>query len=299
MSLTITHNAAEGTLIEGTSKGDGSNTVLKTNRWRWSRNLGSWFIPQSRDRQAKRGQIQATVAGLREAGFEVAVEIDDHLRSATETEADRTNQALNRAEALKVKAQRRAQQADQAQEQAEAAMSAVPQEPIKVGHYSESRHRKAIDTAETKARKALSAREEATLAAGRARTAAASAQNRDGALVVARRIERMETELRGVCRDIASSTGDRRGRLEHQKASLEDHLDYWRKVRADQLASGEAREFSQDTISPGDSIKIGGSWHVVARANKKTCTVWFDQERGVTNSNRAPYSNITDHKKAA
>ena len=88
MSLTITHSAAEGTLIEGTSKGDGSNAVLKTNRWRWSRNLGSWFIPQSRDRQAKRGQIQATVAGLREAGFEVAVEIDDHLRSATETEAE-------------------------------------------------------------------------------------------------------------------------------------------------------------------------------------------------------------------
>lgn len=300
MSLTITHNAAEGTLIEGTSKGDGSNTVLKTNRWRWSRNLGSWFIPQSRDRQAKRGQIQATVAGLREAGFEVAVEIDDHLRSATETEADRTNQARNRAEALKVKAQRRAQQADQAQEQAEAAMSAVPQEPIKVGHYSESRHRKAISTADTTMRKAIAAREDANRVAGQARVAATTATTRESPMAIARRIEKLDMDLRRVLWDIRLlHEGERKERLKHQKASLEDHLDYWRKVRADQLASGEAREFSQDTISPGDSIKIGGSWHVVARANKKTCTVWFDQERGVTNSNRAPYSNITDHKKAA
>ena len=40
--LAITHTRADGTLIDGTSKGDGSNTVLKANGWRFSRVLGGW-----------------------------------------------------------------------------------------------------------------------------------------------------------------------------------------------------------------------------------------------------------------
>ena len=47
--LTITHTAAEGTLIEGTSRADGTNHILKACGWRWSRNLGAWYVPASRD----------------------------------------------------------------------------------------------------------------------------------------------------------------------------------------------------------------------------------------------------------
>lgn len=299
MSLTITHTAAEGTLIKGTVKGDRSNAVLKTHGWRWSRNLETWFIPQSRDRQAKRDQIEATVAGLREAGFIVTVEIDDQARPAAEAEADRTEQARKRAEALDAKAQRRAVQADQAQAQANKAIEAVPQEPIKVGHSSESQHRNAIASADAKVRKSMTAREEAEAATRKAQAAHTTAQTRDGVVAVARRIEKMETELRGVDRDLDRCTAEDRTHLECRKASLEDHLDYWRKVRQEQLASGEAREYRQETISPGDSIKIGGRWHVVARVNQKSCKVWADQEHTVTNPNRAPYSKITDHQKAA
>ena len=77
-ALTITHTHAEGTLIDGTSRGDGSAEVLKAQRWRWSRNLGSWYIPQSRDRRAKLPQINATATALRAAGFTVELDIDDH-----------------------------------------------------------------------------------------------------------------------------------------------------------------------------------------------------------------------------
>ena len=46
----ITHTPAGGTILEGTTKGDGTNHILKTcGPWRWSRNLGAWYIPRSRD----------------------------------------------------------------------------------------------------------------------------------------------------------------------------------------------------------------------------------------------------------
>ena len=56
MSLTITHTHAAGTLIDGTGRADGSAEVLKTvanpytgraGAWRWSRNLGSWYVARA------------------------------------------------------------------------------------------------------------------------------------------------------------------------------------------------------------------------------------------------------------
>ena len=41
-ALTITHPHAEGTLIDGTSRSDGSAAALKVPRRRWSRGLGAW-----------------------------------------------------------------------------------------------------------------------------------------------------------------------------------------------------------------------------------------------------------------
>ena len=86
MSLTITHTHAAGTLIDGTGRADGSAEVLKTvvnpytgraGAWRWSRNLGSWYVARSRDSRANTALVDATKAALEAAGFTVAVEIDD------------------------------------------------------------------------------------------------------------------------------------------------------------------------------------------------------------------------------
>ena len=77
------------TLVDGTSRGDGSAEVLKavvnpyTGRagaWRWSRNLVSWYVPRSRDTRANTALIDATKAALEAAGFTVDVEIDDTYR---------------------------------------------------------------------------------------------------------------------------------------------------------------------------------------------------------------------------
>ena len=86
--LTITHTRADGTLIDGTSRGDGTGDVLKAHGWRWSRHLGSWYVPQSRDRTVKTRLIDATAAQLRATGFTVTVDIDDQARPTADVVAD-------------------------------------------------------------------------------------------------------------------------------------------------------------------------------------------------------------------
>ena len=307
--LIITHSPAEGTLILGTTRNDGTNTVLKANRWRWSRNLGSWYIPSSRDRSPKTFQINQTTRDLREAGFEVTVEIDNSYRPAAEVEADKQHRAAQRAEALANKAAKRAQQAEAAHERADRALHALPEggEPIKVGHHSENRHRNAIDRAHNTLGQAIAADEEAQQVSHRAQAAALATQRRHSPVTVANRIEKLEAELRSIQLRIdgvptnghpvtEAATGVRLARLEHQKASLIDHLDYWKQVRDEQIASGQARNYSQEKISAGDQIKVAGMWWTVARANKKTCTLYQDQQRGVISSYRAAYAKITDHR---
>jgi hypothetical protein len=42
--ITITHTPADGTILEGTTRGDGTNHLLKPLTWRWSTNLGGHLI---------------------------------------------------------------------------------------------------------------------------------------------------------------------------------------------------------------------------------------------------------------
>ena len=77
MTITISHTPTDGTLVEGTSRGDGTNTILKSAGFRWFRTLGLWGIAGSRDRDPQRGRIEKAAAALRAAGHAVEVSIDD------------------------------------------------------------------------------------------------------------------------------------------------------------------------------------------------------------------------------
>ncbi len=125
--LTITHTREAGTLIDGTERGDGTNVVLKAHRWRFSRNLGTWYVPQSRDRAAKVRTIETTAAALREAGYDVQVTIDDTARAAAVVEADKIARQAARADALAAKADRKAGAADAAYARHEAAVERLPE----------------------------------------------------------------------------------------------------------------------------------------------------------------------------
>lgn len=295
-AVTITHAPAEGTLIEGTSRGDGSNSVLKAQRWRWSRNLGSWYVPQSRDRAPKLAQINATAAALRDVGFTVDIEIDASYRTTAEVEADKIVRQEDRVAALDAKADRRVGAAETAWTAERAAHRALPEggEPIKIGHHSERRHRNAVEKAWNKWGKAVEADRAATAARGRADAAATTTDARYGVVTVARRIEkliadqaRLERTRDGYTRTLFTNAQTGRKELEvHEPATgghreqvlveidhVADQIVYWQAVRAQQLEDGKAVSYGREVIVKGDHVRHGGSWYEVVRVNAKSVSV--------------------------
>lgn len=165
--LTISHSAVDGTLIDGTSRGDGSGEVLRAHGWRWFRSIAMWGMRGSRDRAPRVRLIDMTADALRAQGFEVEISIDATARQAVEVEADRIERQAERVAALEQKAERRSDRAEQAWKAEHRAVEALPPggEPIKIGHHSEQRHRRALDTAHRRLGQAVSAENDARASA--------------------------------------------------------------------------------------------------------------------------------------
>ena len=180
MTIQITHTPADGTLVHGTARGDGTNTVLKACGFRWFRTLGLWGIAGSRDRQPNRYKIDHAADALRAAGHTVNIDIDDTHRPVTDAEADRAQRQADRADAMAAQAARKAAAADDAWDAEQRAVDALPPggEPIKIGHHSERRHRNAIARAHDATRRAIDATDAATTAASKAEAAAATTARR-------------------------------------------------------------------------------------------------------------------------
>ena len=286
-ALVITHSDEEGTLIDGTTRGDGSAEVLKANRWRWSRNLGMWFVPQSRDRAPKAWIINPTVEALHAAGFTVETQIDDTPRDQAAAEALRVERADERADRLQHRAERHRATSDQFQDRADQISSGIPLgQPILVGHHSERRHRRDLERLRSYTEKSWEADKAATRDERAAKIAAAATDHRNNPRVVANRIDRLAAEVRAAERNGTLS------RHQHEVAQLE----YWQQVRAAQLETGTVVQHSADTIRPGDHITNSayGPRYRVVRANKTTVTVEYEIGNG-TSQGRIKYHQIIDH----
>ncbi|SDO33931.1 protein of unknown function [Cryobacterium flavum] len=309
-ALTITHTHAEGTLIDGTSKGDGTADVLKASGWRWGRSISAWFVPQSRDRLPKLGTIERTTTALEAAGFTVTTSLDSTHRPTAEVEAGKVQRQADRVDALEHKADRKATAETAAWDREHAALRRLPEggEPIKIGHHSETRHRNAIAKADKATRAALDATADTQHAQARADAATHTTDARYSPITVANRIETMGAELRKLERRIiAPCYDDERGYIdatEAQKQARADHLaprlaekrdqiTYWEAVRAEQIATGQATGHSRDTIQKGDRVKIRGQWRDVVRANAKTVSV----TTGYSWTDTAPYAEIQQHQR--
>ncbi|MBT2519079.1 DUF3560 domain-containing protein [Streptomyces sp. ISL-90] len=306
--LTITHTHEAGTLIEGTAKGDGTAEVLKANRWRWGRSIGTWFIPNSRDHLPDTWKIQRTTAALREAGFEVTTEIDTTHRTTAQVEAAKIERQAARVDALDAKAERKAAESDVAWQNARRRLDQLPEggEPIKIGHHSEGRHRAAINRADVAMRRSVESAADADHAAERAKTAAHTTGARYAPVTVANRIEKMGAEIRRLERQIEADQYDldhgyvpatdemrhaRAKRLAPKLDELRDQLAYWEDVRAQQVADGTATGYTREDIRKGDRVKIRGHWREVVRANLKTVSV----TTGYSWTDTAPYAEIQAH----
>lgn len=321
--ITITHTAADGTLIEGTSKGDGTNIILKTAGFRWFRTLGTWGIAGSRDHQPNDWKIERARKALTDAGHTVTLDIDRTHRDTATAEADKARRANDRADAIAAKAQRHRDNAEAAWDAERRAVAALPEggEPIKVGHHSERRHRKAIDTAWDKLGKAVEAERLADDTARRAAIAAQATDHRNNPRTVANRIDKLEAEQRGDQRRIDGATrtlftdstgqrqteetsaasGDYRDRILARMAERADQIDHWKAVRAAQIATGAAGDYSPATISKGDRIRTRwNDWCTVLRVNKKTVSIEQPTPYGGRMiRGTIPYQEITGHKPAS
>lgn len=315
MSLTITHTYAQGTMINGTSRGDGSAEVLKTIRnphtgrsaaWRWSRNLGSWYVQRSRDTRANTALIEATRRALEAKGFVVHVSVDDTYRSAAEVEADRLLRQEQRVGALEAKAARKADAAENAETRARELSEGMPLgQPILVDHYSAPRLRKAYEKIEKAARESLAAHADAKMAAHRADAASHTTAVRYSAPAIRRRLERLGEELRRYERvrdghtrtlftdgrgvkhveTVGRAEGVERGRILREIARVKDEIGYWQGELGTAADAG-AELWDARTIEVGDKIRCPAGWVTVTRVNAKSVQV--AERRG-----RLPFDRIT------
>jgi hypothetical protein len=97
--ITIKHTHEDGTLVYGTRKGDGVYDIIR----KWENGNFKFFpslrmigLRNSRDRVADRWAINAAAKALREAGFEVEVEIDDTFRDRAQVLEDKADRLEDR-----------------------------------------------------------------------------------------------------------------------------------------------------------------------------------------------------------
>ena len=290
----IRHTHEDGTLVYGTSKGDGTAEILKANRFRWFPSIKLWGVAQSRDHLAKRWQINAAAEALRKAGFTVAVEIDDTPRDRAEVKADEAGRLDARYERLTAAAQRAGVEA----ESRSAAAHAISErfafgQPILVGHHSERRARRDHEKMDNHQRAANAAYDKAERISAAASVVGDAAKYRERPSVIRRRIDRLEAELRQVQHyldgtrpandwrgaygyDREPATGGYKEQLETRKAWLNHQLAGDREALAEHQRNGYTL-IDRSTVHKGDSVTSSHWWDrvpmTVTRVNPKSVTV--------------------------
>ncbi|SIC63767.1 Domain of uncharacterised function (DUF3560) [Mycobacteroides abscessus subsp. abscessus] len=316
MTIKISHSHLEGTLVSGIRRGDGTYEILKANGFRWFRSLGQMGLTNSRDRAPRQYSIDSAAAALRAAGHTVTVEIDNTYRPAHEVQADRNARQQDRANALAAKAQRRHGAAESAWAAEQRAHDALPPagEPIKVGHHSENRHRRAIERSWDKLGKAVQAQDLADETQRRADVAASTTAQRYSVHQVANRLEKLRAEQRaderardGHTRTVSRShniiahtppaTGQHLETLRARIAARADEIAYWESIRDQHLTDGQAVAYGPENIAKGDEVEYRGLWYQVLRVNKKSVTVPSMMIEGYTHT--IAYHRIGEHRPAS
>lgn len=284
--LTITHTHADGTTLDGSRKGDGVWETCKANGWRFSRDVGI-YIRGSRDHDADRARINRTADALRAAGHEVTVEIDDTPRATVDRETDRAERADARADRYAERAGKAAAESEARRAASDAISDHMPfGEPIKVGHHSERKHRRAFEKIDAHTRKAIDAADRARDLTYRAEAVGHNLEHRQDPRVTMRRVERLEAEARDVARRLSGYRnnlgdvftapepgGDYHEKLTRRAAQLSEEITYWRAELA-KLAEADAFvPWGPEHFRKADRVNVGGSWYPVIRVNRKSVTI--------------------------
>ncbi|GAA3172055.1 DUF3560 domain-containing protein [Nonomuraea salmonea] len=306
-TIRIVHTRAEGTLIEGSTKGDGVYQLVRDAAgFRWSRNVGI-YLPHSRDRAAKRWEIGKAADALRGAGFTVETDIDDVTagRRFADAEAERVEAAEARHERFSARASRNAASSDARWQRTRERMSHVPPgQPILAGHHSERGHRRLLAWADRQDGLAVEEGRKAQYWAGRAAAAGAYEQHRTNPGRTLRRLDKLEAERRALLRRIETgfTKETRPGEPGPEGAELvrsypggwkvwkvqppqewadarqadldqlDDEIGYWKHV-IEQAQENGVKIWSKADFAKGDFVITRGTAVEVTRANAKSVTI--------------------------
>ncbi|KPI33302.1 parB-like partition protein [Actinobacteria bacterium OV450] len=274
--ITITHTRAEGTILTGSTKGDGVYEIVSKHGFRWSRQVGI-YIRQSIDREAKHWNINAAKTALEAAGHTVTVEINEtKRRSFAEAEAAREERAEDRAERFSDRADRASTESGARHQAARDIMRHIPfGQPILVGHHSQRRAERDAERIDSNMRKSIDADKKAGYWSNRAEASERYKEHRQNPQVTLRRLERLRTELRQQerYRDETVAAGRDPGRHVRLIEDLAEEIDFWEKLIAKAEAEDGLKIWGPDDFAPRDFVLSRGDWYQIARVNPKTLSI--------------------------
>ncbi|UNZ18202.1 DUF3560 domain-containing protein [Streptomyces sp. 891-h] len=288
MTIEITHTRREGTLIEGTSRGDGSAEILRLREYgrtqrqpfRWSRNLDCWYLPHSRDHATYTPSLELLAQRLREKGVEVTLTVDNaDRRSFTEAEQEREEKAEGRADRFGGYAASSTQSSETAWKKSHDISERFAfGQPILIGHHSEGRARRDHARMDDAMRKSISESDRAAHWTGRAQAAANYQQFKKDPGRTLRRLDKLRADLRAVekwqrgqsAKGFSRNPADPELEIEHQE--LTEEIAHWEKVIKDAEAEG-FKVWSRADFTRGDFVLYRGTWYEVLRVNPKSVTI--------------------------
>lgn len=287
--IRITHTPAEGTLTDGTEKGDGAGDILRPYGFRWGYSIGCYFMRNSRDRAPRLVAIETAAAELRKAGHTVTVEIDNGVRDSATVKADKHERLEDRRTALTAKGEKLTAQSAALHASSDAMVEHLPLgQPVFPGARGRA-HRNLLERSVTTAIKGSQAASEAAQMPARVEASRRQERRREQPDVVARRVARLEAELRKLDRRMVGLEGYTTARsdllrqqYEGERAVLVEQIAGDTAVLEQARADGLFGQYTKANVHTDDRVMIRGQWRQVVRANAKTVSVttgytWVDK----------------------
>jgi len=297
--ISIVHTSIDGTSVIGDTRP--YKDTIKAHRLRWSRGLGGWYVPNSRDQAPSTGRIETLATALRDAGATVTVEIDATLAPMAEREARRGERIEQRQDALTAKAERKQAESDAHHAKVDGIVSQIPfGQPILVGHHSEARARRDQQRVWDGMDKACAVDKEATETEYKAKASVRHQAHRESGPATMRRLERLHTEQRDITRKMeqaeASGKRDWFDRLHTMNIDLTDQIAYWANHLEELKAQGW-KQWGPADFQVGDYVLT--RWfqpaRKVVRINRKSLSV----ESGYSWTDKVPWDDVKGRMPAA
>jgi hypothetical protein len=232
--ITIEHTYQGGTIVRGTTRGDGTADPLKAGGARWSPKLSAWYLPQTRDHLPKDWRIDKLARALEDAGFTVTQNVSYDVADFAEAEEGKLARQADRVEALEAKLGRKEAAQTAALDRFGAAMDSLPTrdgQPIHAG-----RHRRQFNAASKRVDAAGAACQETAKAVEqvgrRLEAAQRTTDRRHHPRAIANRIAKIKAEIRRLERWTPEHQGSPRWRA--LMADQRNQLAYWERIQGQQ-----------------------------------------------------------------